>query len=157
MIPGLLHGRLLGGGPPPSGVVNPPDWSGATYSDSDYVVSGTATAQVVFTVKSDGTWVVNRGGVLTSGNWYVPGAGGIGAGYEVRFTVTGSTGVGSVTNGAAAFASLAADKAISLTASRSTLGSSNGSRTVLVEIRPTAGAVASSGPFIMEVEAETGG
>lgn len=156
MIPGLLHGRLLGGGPPPSGLVNPPDWSGALYADSDYQVSGTATAQVTFTIKSDGTWTV-AGGASFSGNWYVPGSVGVGAGYEVRFTVTGSTGVGSVTNGAAAFASLAADKAISLTASRSTLGSSNGSRTVLVEIRPTAGAVAASGSFTMEVEAETGG
>ncbi|HEY1136561.1 MAG TPA: hypothetical protein VGE64_03630 [Xanthomonadaceae bacterium] len=169
MIPCLLQHRLLGGGgPPPGVVVDPADWAGDYYEAADYNVSGTTTATLTFTLKSDGTYtavVTNQFGstTLASGNWHSAPAVGVGAGFEVRYTVSSSSGGGMVTNGTddpvtlePVFTSLSADRSFVLSVTRSTFGVSNGIRSVLAEIQPTGGPVAGSGTFTAEVSVEVG-
>lgn len=162
MIPCLLQHRLLGGGGPPPGVViDPADWAGDYYEAAAYQVSSAATATLTFTLKSDGTYTVvvsNQFGNTTaaSGNWHSAPAVGVGAGFEARYTVTSSSGGGTITNGASSFISLSADRSFALTVTRSTFGVSNGIRAVLAEIQPTGGPVAGSGTFTAEASAEVG-
>jgi hypothetical protein len=161
MIPCLLQHRLLGGGGPPGVVIDPPDWAGDYYEAADYNVSGTTTATLTFTLKSDGTYtavVTNQFGSTTfaSGNWHSAPAVGVGTDFECRYTVTGSSGGGTVTNNAVVFTSLSADRSFVLSVTRSTFGVSNGIRSVLAEIQPTGGPIAGSGTFTADVSVEVG-
>jgi hypothetical protein len=162
MIPCLLQHRLLGGGGPPPGVViDPADWAGDYYEAADYNISGTTTATLTFTLKSNGTYTVvatNRFGSTTvgAGSWHSAPAVGVGAGFEARYTVSSSSGGGSVTNGASTFTSLSADRSFALTVTRGTFGVSNGIRAVLAQIQPTGGPVAGSGTFTVDASVEIG-
>lgn len=160
MIPFLLHARASGGSPP-GVVVNPPGWAGDSYEAASYQTSGTATATLTFTLKSDGTYTVtvtNESGTTTleSGSWHSSPAAGVGTGFEAKYTVSSSSGAGTVSNGAVAFASLSGDRSFSLTVTRSTFGVSTGTRGVLVEIKPTGGVVAGSGTWSGTATAEVG-
>ena len=114
MIPGLLHQRLLG-----LGVVDPPTYDGIVIQAVDLAFgSGPAEAIARFIVRPDGTWGgENQDGFSQgSGNWYSPTTGGVGAGYEVKFTVTQDTGS---SFGVTAFCTTAATAAPVLSATKS--------------------------------------
>lgn len=153
MIPGLLHGRLLGGAPPP-GVVDPATFDGATYIAVKHGPYG-ASASIYFDVNANGTWEArkNTGFVigLASGHWYSPTTPAIGADYEVKFAVVQTPdgfGTTSVGNPAAAFISLATSRTLELQADYSgTDGDSTNEFEVEVTIRLAGGAVVSVGTF----------
>lgn len=156
MIPFLLHARLLGGGGG-GGVINPPGWAGDTYDSADFQLGVPASAVATFTVTKDGTWSSTANTGSESGNWHSAPAADIGAGYEIRYTVTSTFGTGTVVNEASAWIALSANRTFSLTVSRSTNGTTLATRTVLVEIRASGGgAVLASGSFTMSCTAEVG-
>lgn len=84
-----------------------------TYVSED---AGSLGASCTVTVKNDGSWMVTGGGndVLsgtpTSGSWGdpTPTAGG-GDGFEVKYSHTGVTGTGSITNGAIGYTTISGD------------------------------------------------
>ncbi len=83
--------------------------------DNTRVSSHDAAAQVVLTIKSDGTWAVNSGGVggmvtgtPSSGTWHSNPAPGVGTGARVRFASGG------------AWYDLATDRSVSVSASATT-------------------------------------
>lgn len=155
MIPFLLHARLGSGGGG-GGVINPPGWNGITYSSTDYQLGSPSSALAQFTIKADGTWETLSDAGAVGGNWAATPAGGIGSGYEVRFTVTSTFGSGTVVNEASAWTALSANRLFSLQVSRSINGTTLATRTVLVEIRTTGGSVVASGSFTLSASAEVG-
>lgn len=153
MIPGLLHGRLLVGGPAP-GIVDPPGYDGTAYFATKHGPYG-ASASVLFDVNSNGTWEVRKDtGVvvgLASGHWYSPTTPAIGADYEVQFAVVQTPdgfGTTSVDNPAVAFVSLGTSRTLELQADYAgTDGDSTNGFEVEVTIRLAGGAVVSVGTF----------
>jgi hypothetical protein len=158
MIPALLHQRLLVASAG-SGIVNPPDWSGDIYGAFKVVSGAASTASVQFTIRADGTWAaVNQdGGAITdgAGSWRLPNGVGAGTGYEARFTPTSAGGTGDITNGAATFQALSADRAITIAKTQSVSGSSSIAYDVFVEIRKAdTQVVVASGKFRVNITAE---
>lgn len=152
MIPGLLHGRLLGGGGGGSGIVNPPDFDGGEYIDYQVQPTGPVTASVSFNINADGTWSAYAG---AAGNWFAPTTGGVGSGYEVRITPTATFGSGTVVNDASGWISLSAARTITISKTRTTSGSSTCRYDVLVEVRVSGGGAAVlSGTFQVETTAD---
>lgn len=147
MIPGLLHGRILGA-PPAGGIIAVPAYR-LTQAIQSAAPSAAATA--TFQINPDGTWTANGTGFgPLSGTWYSPVTGGIGSGFEVRITPTLSSGVaGVVTNQASGWVALSSARLLSLFVQRFTEGTTASNYNVLVEIRPTGGAVASAASFVM--------
>lgn len=155
MIPFLLHARLTEGGGS-GGLIDPPGWNGVSFDASDYQLGSPASALASFTINSDGTWsTLSDAGPIT-GNWFGTPAPGVGAGYEVRFTVTSTFGAGTVVNQASTRVGLGSNRTFSLQVSRSTSGTSLANRTVLVEIWPVGGSVASTSSFTVSAVAEVG-
>lgn len=151
MIPGLLHGRLLGGGVP-SGIIASPSYPTTLAFAVGYY---DAEVEGIFTIRPNGTWdTVEPWYTDESGVWYLPTTAGIGSSFEVRMTPTrlpvneqGVTDVpGILTNDAANWVPLSSARSIKLKVSRYTQGRSIADYNVLIEIRPAGGgAVASSG------------
>jgi hypothetical protein len=145
VIPGLLHTRLLdssGGG----SVVAAPPYGNLSAADSGLGSRyGVSTLELI--VKPDGSWIGDSSSAGDgSGNWYLPTTASIGVGHEVRFTPTRTAGTTAViTNDAATWASLSAERSILLKLSRYTVGVSEAAYNVLVEIRESGGAIVSSG------------
>lgn len=156
MIHFLLQRRLAGGGAPPPGVTNPPDWDGGLYEVVQYALNSTVSALSTFTLKSDGTWSGTSDTGAVGGNWINPPSAGVGAGYKVQFTVTGSFGAGTVTNGASAPVSLSADRSFSVQVSRSVSGTTRAQRTVRADIYTSADVLVATGTFTVAAEAEVG-
>lgn len=152
---GLLHQRLLN-----TGVADPPTYNGAsaTHSRTGFG-AGPIEAGIRAIFRPDGTWATET--ILSnprlSGNWYQPTTDAIGAGYEVKFTVTQTLGSGTgvtITNPAAAFTSLAALKTLTIKVEQTTTGGRLDTFDVLVEIRLAGGAVVATGTIPVELVAE---
>lgn len=159
MIPGLLHGRVLGGGAPPGGIVASPAYQNLLSTDAG-TTSASATSKITF--QNDGVWETlgdNRFGQFpgSSGPWYLPNTAGIGSGYEIRMTPTLASGSGGViTNGAPTWTPLATAKSLSLLVQRFTNGESYAAYNVLIEIRPIGGSIQSSGTIRLSARATVG-
>lgn len=163
MIPGLLHGRLLSGGGG-SGVVSSPGYPDLFPFQSKRM---SATAQATFTLNPDGTWGTTGTGSAVvsnthSGNWYLPTTGGIGAGYEVKITPTKNWGADAViSSDAADWVAISSARQLVATLSRYSLGTSDSSYNVRVQIRIAGGGViVSDDTFEIQLSAdvfETGG
>lgn len=162
MIPGLLHGRVLGGGggptpPPPSGIIASPGYSSIMAAASGQIA---VEAVARFTIRPDGVWEASPDvgtGIPRSGLWYDPQTSGIGAGYEVRMTPTRTAGPGGVIhNEAADWVPLSLPRDFTLTVSRYVLGETYAQFSVLVEIRPVGGSVQSSGVIQVTAVAAVG-
>lgn len=85
----------------------------AAYTSSDTLVgTGSVSASLTLTCKTDGTWTIVRGsgdggtGSTLSGNWGTPTTAGVGPSYEVIFVVSNSSGGGTVSNDAASWTPL---------------------------------------------------
>jgi hypothetical protein len=157
MIPGLLHQRLLG-----VGVADPPTYDGILLQTEEQVFSSgpgeVAEATVYFIVRPNGTWEGqnNNAVSLDAGNWYSPTTNGIGAGYEVKFTVTQDLGSGvgiTITNPAVGFVSLSTLKTLSIKNSQTTNGARQDAFTVVAEIKEAGGAVVATGTFTVALGA----
>lgn len=154
MLPFLLHARLSAGGG--GEVADPPGWNGITFSSTSSGLVGPVSALALFQIKSDGTWTTLSDAGTVGGNWHGSPVAGVGAGYEVRFTVTSSFGTGTVVNEASSWVSLGTSRTFSVEVSLSTNGTRLASRTVTVEIRTTAGTVVSTSTFTVSASAEVG-
>lgn len=155
MIPGLLHGRLLGGGGGGSGIL-----ASVPYAELNAWKAGDASANATatFTINPDGTWAsTGTNSPAGSGNWYLPTTPGAGNSYEVRITPTLTAGGGAVVSEDASNWIAASDtRSLVVTISRYVPGTSSAAYNVLVEFRPVGGgAVVSSGNFTLMVEAES--
>lgn len=152
MIPGLLHGRSLVAGPA-GGVIGAP-----AYQKLLAYQTGTsqAAATAIFKVKPDGVWVGDGTGYATqSGSWYNPATVGAGNAYEVRITPTNTGGVlGVVTNDAAGWVALSAERQLQVAVQRFTDGSTIAYYRVTVEIRLTGGAIVSTNAFDLTATAQ---
>lgn len=154
MIHWLLHARLSAGGG--TGVVDPPGWNGVTFSVIGYSLNMPVSALASFTIKSDGTWSALSDSEPTEGNWIGTPSAGVGAGYEVRFTVTSLFGSGTIVNQASDWTPISADRTFSVAVARSVSGTTLAIRTVSCEIRPIGGDVVSSSSFTVSASAEVG-
>jgi len=152
MIPGLLSGRLLGGGIG-GGVIAAPG-----YQQLLAYAAGTssATADAQFVIWSDGTWSSSGEGYGNkSGLWYNPLTVGAGSAYEVRITLANTGGVaGIIDNQAAIWVPLSSPRALNLSVNRFTTGTTTSSYSVTVEIRLTGGAIVSTGTFQLSATAQ---
>lgn len=156
MNPFLLHARLSASGPTTTLVV-PAGWDGMTYESIDAVLNTTAEAMAEFTIEPGGTWFAVTNGGTEGGNWISDPATGVGAGYEVRFTVVASLGgTATVVNGASTFVSLSASRSFSLMVTQTTSGARSAMRQVRVDIRPTGGDFVNVGTFTLFTRAENG-
>lgn len=105
---------------------------GAAYSGTD----PGAAAGCTFTLKTDGTWEISFGGGDTgsgtplTGTWLT---GGSAADYEVKYTPSNEVGAPSITNGAAAFTAVSANRSITVNKT-----GADASADVLIEIQKTA-------------------
>lgn len=103
---------------------------GAGYS----ATQAASLAELTFTVRTDGTWTMTVGagdsgpGSPSSGTWLL--AGGVAAEYEVRFTNSGDSGTPILTNGAAAFTAMSANRTFKIEKTNS-----DASTTMTAEIR----------------------
>lgn len=155
MMPFLLHGRVLGGGGPPPGIINPPGWSGAEYISDVYVFGSPATANVSFTMYPDGTYTGLSSG-MDSGPWILPTGVGVGSTYKVRFTVTDSFGSATVVNEAPTITVLSVARTFSIEVTKTTGGSRTARRTVLLELFNASDVLVGSGTFVAIGIAEYG-
>ncbi|MGL6223893.1 MAG: hypothetical protein ACRC6L_09955 [Steroidobacteraceae bacterium] len=155
MMPFLLHGRVLGGGGPPPGIIDPPGWTAAEYVSDVYVFGSPATATVSFTMFPDGTYTASSGRT-DSGPWILPTGVGVGSAYKVRFTVTDSFGTAVVTNGAPTITVLSTARTITMVVEKTTGGSRTARRTVLLELFNASDVLVASGSFEMVGIAEYG-
>lgn len=154
MIPGLLHGRVLGAPSPGGGPVAAP-----VYQQQLAYASGTSSASAIaqLVVNPDGTWTTSGTGYSgQSGLWYDPASSGVGSAYEVKITATNTGGSsGAVNNGAGDWQALSASRALEIGSSRYTTGSSIAYYSVRVQIRSTStGAIVSDGSFNVTVTAQ---
>ena len=102
---------------------------------SDYGATDVgANAAVTLTIKTDGTWTITGGagdivtGSPTTGTWLR--AGGVAADYQVKFTPSNQVNSPIITNGAATFTAISANRAITVEKTAATA-----SATVLVELQ----------------------
>lgn len=90
-------------------------------------------ASCTFTLNTNGTWAVTFGsgdapsGTPTSGTWL---NGGSAADYEVRYTPSNQLGAPSITNGAAAYTAVSANREITISKTNA-----DASADVLIEVR----------------------
>lgn len=152
MIPALLHNRLLVAGGA-GGVIAAP-----AYQTVLAYATGTSSAAATagFSVNPDGTWTADGTAyVPQSGSWYAPTTPAVGVGFEVRITPTNTSGsAGALTNEAVGWAALNAPRRVQVVAQRFTEGSTVSGYSMLVEVRPTGGAVVSSGVFSLKATAD---
>jgi hypothetical protein len=113
--------------------IPPPTYAGLTIT-----ATGTGAITSSITLDSNGQWSSSDGQL---GTWYGSTLAGVGAGYEVRATVSGGSGV---TNPAATFVALSAARTIQYSST------GTGNRSVLIEIRPVGKAVESTGTVILQ-------
>ena len=153
MIPGALHGRRGGA------IVSPPGYDGVTYQAEQIAASGPVTATLSALWLSVGEWAVT--GVLSpgSGNWIVPTAPGVGAGYELRITVTQTFGDGvglTLNNPASTWVPLSSNRTLMISSFKpSGLGANLKQFTLTIEIRRASdGVVVSTASTFAEVNAE---
>lgn len=155
MNPFLLHARLSAGAPGVT-LVNPAGWNGVTFESIDSVLNTTAEAMLEFTMEPGGTWFVTTNSGTEGGNWISEPSPGVGAGYEVRFTIVSSLGAATVVNGATTFVSMSSSRSFSQTVTQTTSGARTATRSVRVDIRPTGGDWISVGTFGSYTSAENG-
>lgn len=140
-------------------IVATPGYSGASYADIKWVTSGSITCGITFTIKADGTWlmdkVYNAGGA--SGNWFTPTTAGVGAGYSVRFTITKTFGdTADIVNPAPTFQTISTDRTLSVKLTATFNTTKYCTYSVRVEIKNNAtGLVVSNHTFDIEVSAES--
>lgn len=158
MIPFLLSSRPAAGAPPPgTTLIDPATYSGKLNYAQRYSVSGPGTATASMIMRADGSWSLQRTpGLPTEGFWLTDPVPGAGAGFEVRFTVTGSFGVPtSLVNQASDWTAVSVDRSIQLTLTRNTTGADSTYVDVLVELRPIGGS-AIGGSIRLECYVEIG-
>lgn len=154
MIPGLLHGRLLGAAQP-AGVVAAPAYLPLNAYKAGFG-SGSASAAATFTINPNGTWASSGTSYANeSGNWYLPTTADAGSAYEVRFTLTLLSGSGAViTNQASDWAALSSARQLQAVLNRYTNGTSSVRYSVKVEIRLTGGVIVSTGTFQLGIDVD---
>lgn len=114
--------------------IPPPTYAGITIT-----AIGRGTIVSSITLDSNGTWSGSDGQV---GTWYGSTLTGVGAGYEMRATVSG--GSAGVTNPAASIIGLSSPVTIQFSST------GTGNRSVMIEIRPVGKAVESTGTVMLQ-------
>lgn len=143
IISGGFHQRLLAGGDPPSGIIDPMEFDGDAFTDSHVAFDPhAAAAGIDFQLLSDGTWVMykraNTFGTTQRGNWAVTPVSGIGVGYSVKFTATQTVGDATyitISNQAPGFMALTSPRRIRILLDIPSNDSDMTTFTVLVELR----------------------
>lgn len=76
-----------------SSLVDPPGWDGKTYNSTRPSATASATASLIFTLASNGTWNLTNHSlsVIDSGNWFYPPMEDVGALYTAKITPTLTT------------------------------------------------------------------
>lgn len=157
MIPGLLHGRLLGGGGGGggSGIVMP---SFAAQYQGIVFDTISADVTVTLTMKSDGTWIVTKAptgspfiGAPKSGQWHTSPASGVGSGYQVKLD--------SANDGPGTWQSLSSDRSIAVGAGAVYPGTPTDdySDTITVSLRKSDGTGTISTSLVLRATANAAG
>lgn len=143
-----------------AGLVSPPGYASATYATSQDSDTFVATASLIFTLSSNGTWNITNHAlsVLGSGNWYYPTTTGIGSVFTGKFTPTlTTTGTyWTLTNPASSATSLATDLVLGMVEHGVFDGADFTAGTMTVDIASTGSAGTSTGTFSFNVAISTG-
>jgi len=141
---------------PYGALVSPLDFDGAHY-DTEVEVGGSADiyAPIWFQLFENGTYeFTDTYGLLASGNWFAPPRDGISDGFEVRFTVTrhaapGPGTLAGITNPATDWTPISGIDPLEVLAHWFGADGDTLQRfTVVVDIRPTGGAIGTTGTFV---------